>query len=170
MVKVRPLGKSKLHTVLHQLLVPVAEALQSTHLRRGRHDTPITCGCCGGAAIHAPAQGATRSTNYLRLLWRRYNPRSRAGSDTIHQLLAAVAEALQSTHLRRGRHDPPITCGCCGGAAIHAPAQGATRSTNYLRLLRRRCNSRSRAGSDTIHQLLAAVVEALPPCAALRKV
>ena len=60
--------------------------LQSTLLRGGR---PMASGfwvtIISYASIHAPARGATPAHRFGRL-WRRFNPRSRVGSDAIQRL------------------------------------------------------------------------------------
>ena len=81
--------------------------------------------------------------------WRRFNPRSRAGSDSKKTFLATADKSLQST-LPRGER--PILALLVPGtvrASIHAPARGATCRRCWRFPVRWSFNPRSRAGSDT---------------------
>ena len=78
-------------------------------------------------SIHAPAGGATRRTPCRPHPLRRFNSRSRGGSDT----------------------RPATFCAGTTSVSIHAPAGGATRHHPRRRRTPARFNSRSRGGSDS---------------------
>jgi len=99
---------------------------QSTHPRRVRRLGPDLRGLQQGVSIHAPAQGATPDRMDLQQRIVGFNPRTRAGCDSISVLTPVLSALFQSTHprrvrpwRRRGPHGPV-------GVSIHAPAQGAT--------------------------------------------
>ena len=83
------------------------------------------------ASIHAPARGATDKDGHYPLAIVSFNPRSRAGSDTVQDNGGTGIYALQSTLPRgerpRYRHPPRR----CHRASIHAPARGATPPCGY---------------------------------------
>ena len=109
-----------------QAVYYVVELIASIHApARGATLSWSSSGTLDVASIHAPARGATLPTLCLARPVCCFNPRSRAGSDT----LLAWAFA-----------------GMC--ASIHAPARGATSSAIVVPTPEGRFNPRSRAGSD----------------------
>ena len=95
-------------------------------------------------SIHAPARGATVSLE-KRINKRSFNPRARAGRDSVI-FLTAKSFLFQSTR-PRGARRRGLQCLFVAVVSIHAPARGATS-------LRMKCwqmisfNPRARAGRD----------------------
>ena len=120
-------------------------------------------------SIHAPARGATPLLTYSIAPRRRFNPRSRTGSDdgklfsrlgivvSIHapargatkspssqqgaRPVSIHAPARGATSTQPGIYTPP-------GVSIHAPARGATVAGTSRAIGNLRFNPRSRTGSD----------------------
>ncbi len=125
----------------------VNREFQSTPPRRGRLGVPLNLAASTDVSIHAPAQGAThgrdnevaivlfqstpprrgRPTGVRRSrLMVSFNPRPRAGGDSIPQMRDRGANV-----------------------SIHAPAQGATGCSGALLPVDYCFNPRPRAGGDT---------------------
>ena len=77
-------------------------------------------------SIHAPAKGATTFFTPKHCIYTNFNPRSREGSDTRRSLLSNLGGQFQSTLPRRERLVSLVHCHGIRAISIHAPAKGAT--------------------------------------------
>ena len=122
---------------------------QST-LPRGERQWPVVLQCgLDGVSIHAPARGATHDGRRRRR-GKCFNPRSRAGSDQLHTVMATRPRAFQSTLPRGERRPTPAVSSAASAVSIHAPARGATSCSSAWSASTSRFNPRSRAGSDSL--------------------
>ena len=101
-----------------------------------------------GVSIHAPAWGATVTTSAGLLSVPGFNPRTRVGCDASSSANFLQGIEFQSTHPRGVRHDTVFGYQNRYDVSIHAPAWGATPSSEGL-FCAICFNPRTRVGCDT---------------------